>query len=604
MGKFTAPIGAAILGNAPDEVVRPAGRLVADMDAEVVRLHNGVTPGGIISGGIKAPGSSAIGESSQVWGQRVGIWPEQFGATPGDSFSEDALQAAIDALGGAGSGNRLYIGDSFKLANGSLRLLNKSNIEIYGPGELVLDAGADDVCALFYLEGICSNIRYTGLRLRGPGRGDVDARQTGIGNFSGQTINGVWVTSCTIENLNQGIVFNAESGGTFTNGFAIDNVIKNMKGQLGGQGYGLFASGAKNVQFRGGSITNAERHSVYISKLGDVATDPVGNIVQGIVIRGHRATVAPDLGRSAIFAGRGFGVKICDNQIIDYYGGAFSSGQDTGGGGAPVRNNGDIEYYNNTMIGRRDVISSVVLSEPLVPTTATSQRVTLKGNKYVIDRAVAPEQLEIDIANGKYITIDREEFHFLNVPNGDGFRVIGVGSQAGAGDIDYIRIEENRLTGSGGGTFGTTPCNFVYLYPNQCSGTGKIVVANNKNDTPFLYTNIEAAATLTNKNVVNQMPNIPVTGIYTAGDTTPSVAHGVQALVIANAAATVITTLDDGVEGQEVTLCFRDANTTLDYGTFRTTATGDDLVSALYRTVKVKLIVGSWVVIHEMYTAG
>lgn len=51
-------------------------------------------------------------------------------------------------------------------------------------------------------------------------------------------------------------------------------------------------------------------------------------------------------------------------------------------------------------------------------------------------------------------------------------------------------------------------------------------------------------------------------GAYAAGDTTPSVA-GVSYMVIANAGAVVITDFDDGVDGQEVTLEFADANTTI-----------------------------------------
>jgi hypothetical protein len=51
-------------------------------------------------------------------------------------------------------------------------------------------------------------------------------------------------------------------------------------------------------------------------------------------------------------------------------------------------------------------------------------------------------------------------------------------------------------------------------------------------------------------------------GIYTDGDTTPSVV-GTNVLVITNAGAVTITNFDDGFSGQEVTLQFSDANTTI-----------------------------------------
>lgn len=52
---------------------------------------------------------------------------------------------------------------------------------------------------------------------------------------------------------------------------------------------------------------------------------------------------------------------------------------------------------------------------------------------------------------------------------------------------------------------------------------------------------------------------------YTNGDTTPSV-RGLQQLVITNSGGTTITDFDDGYDGQEVTLIFTDANTTLTDG--------------------------------------
>jgi hypothetical protein len=55
---------------------------------------------------------------------------------------------------------------------------------------------------------------------------------------------------------------------------------------------------------------------------------------------------------------------------------------------------------------------------------------------------------------------------------------------------------------------------------------------------------------------------------YTDGDTTPSIRNR-KSMVIANSVATSITTLDDGMEADEVKLAFKDANTKLIPGTFK-----------------------------------
>lgn len=57
-------------------------------------------------------------------------------------------------------------------------------------------------------------------------------------------------------------------------------------------------------------------------------------------------------------------------------------------------------------------------------------------------------------------------------------------------------------------------------------------------------------------------------GTYTAADTTPSVADGVNYLSITNTGATAITAFDDGIEGQILTLVFNDNYTTITYGTY------------------------------------
>jgi hypothetical protein len=55
----------------------------------------------------------------------------------------------------------------------------------------------------------------------------------------------------------------------------------------------------------------------------------------------------------------------------------------------------------------------------------------------------------------------------------------------------------------------------------------------------------------------------PYEPVYTAADTTPSVIAVCDVFVIANTGAVTITDFDDGYDGQELTLKFSDANTTI-----------------------------------------
>ncbi len=270
----------------------------------------------------------------------------------------------------------------------------------------------------------------------------------------------------------------------------------------------------------------------------------------------------------------------------------------------PIRSAGDIEVVDNTLIGRKDVIPSITIGEPLVPTTATTQRVHLKRTYIYVDRAVAPAQFEVEVYNGKTINIVDNELYMANVPDG-GSRLIAIGTTAGAGDVADVYVERNKVNGTASGTPANVLMSLVYLPASQASGTAKIVARDNPNDSPFTFTNVEYAAARTNPRIIDKTQGQPLKGVYTAGDSTPSVAGGVEFLVIANASATNITDLDDGVDGQVVHLAFRDANTTLKYngGLMRISPTGDDVVSALYKTVVLQRIVDRWVLISS-YTAG
>lgn len=101
-------------------------------------------------------------------------------------------------------------------------------------------------------------------------------------------------------------------------------------------------------------------------------------------------------------------------------------------------------------------------------------------------------------------------------------------------------------------------------------------------------------AAVTNPNFRQIIGSGGCVGIYAAGDTTPSVAQGVSQLIVANASATSITTLDDADNGQLVSLKFSDANTTLVNSTSLRLQGGADFVSSDRDVMALERVSGAW----------
>ena len=80
---------------------------------------------------------------------------------------------------------------------------------------------------------------------------------------------------------------------------------------------------------------------------------------------------------------------------------------------------------------------------------------------------------------------------------------------------------------------------------------------------------------------------------YTAGDKAPWVGGNTSALMVANAAAVVITGLRGGIVGQKVTLTFADTNTTISRGSVFFTSAAGDITSAVGMSVTFVCTVAS-----------
>ena len=360
----------------------------------------------------------------------------------GDGVTDDtaAIQAAIDAAS-AGSVVSIPAG-TYVVSGTGLTITNKTDLTIAGRGSLELASGSSVSAIVLRLVGTCDNIWIDGLSFVGEGEDGSTYFQQGVGNNSGQTLSNVRVTNCSFSNLNAGISFNAESGGSYEAAFAIGNRIKSMVGTIGGQGYGVFVSGCDDAVVANNIITNCERHSVYISTGGSLS-DADGVLVANNVIRGHRSTVNGSVFRCAIAAIRCYGVSIVDNLISDFYDGAIQVSQDS------VNNasTGNVVVRGNQCLGRSNGVSAMLIGEQANPTLYNITNVVVDGNLIVSDVAVGGTSNEITVANGHNVRLTDNVIDIRNAPEGI-YRVIlaATNSPRGSRDTDNVVYKGNVVT--------------------------------------------------------------------------------------------------------------------------------------------------------------
>ena len=153
---------------------------------------------------------------------------------------------------------------------------------------------------------------------------------------------------------------------------------------------------------------------------------------------------------------------------------------------------------------------------------------TYKGSSNVYNESVGTESYGIKVdSSGRALIVNPETYDETHTGAGAAYALIGTG------DSDHILLLGHRISAPVGGT------------------TTGIYTANGK-VTTFDKNNWEFMGRIST-------PNIKT---FTSADTTPSVA-GSNVFRTANAGATVITTFDDGIGGQEILIIFTDAVTTI-----------------------------------------
>lgn len=300
------------------------------------------------------------------------------------------LQQAVTAVS---AGQTLNVDDDY-IIGASLSVSNKTNIKITGKGSITLSA-ASSTARIFDLVGTINGLEISDLTLIG--ENNAAYTQVAIGNASGQTISNTWFCRNKISNINIGISFNAESGGSYTRGHALDNDLTNLVGTSGGQGYGIHLAKATMCEVRGNTIDNASRHAVYQA----VGTD-CQNIIAFNKIKNHRSSVFNASIRAALEIVRSSGVLVAFNTLDSCYDGGLQVGHDT----SESANCSNIDIIGNEFTNRKNAISDMYVGENSVPTSYTTQSVRIRNNTFNSGiEATDPGGTEITVYNGKYIEV-------------------------------------------------------------------------------------------------------------------------------------------------------------------------------------------------------
>ncbi len=533
--------------------VRPRGQIIKQGTSALVingyfmaGLHQvffGFSPGDITFG----PGS--VKE----------VYPEWWGASKYASGAVNNLANSSAFL----AGNTIKLSQIYPLTGSGFTISNVIDYRITGEGGFDISAISSSPASPYYLFKL-SNV-ITGLELdhiRVVGSGNASGSQWAIFTDSGATISDVKIHDNRFELLNAtGAIGNATSG-TFNNSRIYANHVENMKGSVGGSaGYGFVIQNANNTMISNNTFVNCNRHAIYCS-LGNVN----GTTIIGNTIRQHRSDLHDGAWYPAIVIARVYsGVVVSGNTIADGYGG----GLDIGGDPSLSVAVGDVLVSGNAFVNGQELLPDIWIEGRLDASTGNTffaTNILITNNYFSADASKRYDagngftRGNIRIVNAKNINIHNNIFHNTGINNYAYYIEVGDDARMNSGaDVDYTSIRFNTFTSTGSDLTNTRGVWYTSMIGNSSSHH---ILADNSWDastaTPGAFISGAGNPRIINGNT--NAKNRP--GRYVAGDTTPSV-FGADSMYIANSGATTITQLDDGEDGQIVSLLFADANTTL-----------------------------------------
>jgi hypothetical protein len=479
---------------------------------------------------------------SMIEGQYVNVL--DFGAT-GDGVTNDttAIQAAATALT---QGQSLYF-PAGQYVIGQIIFNGKSNIGVSAYGARFTLSGNS---AGFVVKGICANIFVAGGTITGDGvNRDANTANAQIGwlfgNEAGAYVQNVFVQDVIVDSANMGFKFAAGTGvgsGT-TNNVKISRCqAKNIVGLVGGIGYGFQFSQAPNSIVSDCQAINCGRHGIYFAEGRDyVATN--------CIVRDHRSTVYTAAYRVAFSISRSRNVAVSNCVFDNCYDGTIEIDVDTQGT-AP----------DNVSIGTAITNCTFLNSEladiriGTVPATdGTVYDVTISN--CVMVRKSANGNASIVIEGGERVKITD------NLINGTlaaaNFRAVTLNATSGATYTNDVEIVRNTINSAAYG---------VQIASALQTGTTRVRVLDNKiTATTAELEFVGGEDTTTNNNLIyNRTNGKNANRVFTSSGSTITIpVGGLDVLTISASGATTVSNFSGGVEGQELTCYFGNANTTL-----------------------------------------
>lgn len=268
---------------------------------------------------------------------------------------------------------------------GTLTIQDKTGFKILGNGAKHVLVGTNAYA--FSPLGTVQDLEIAGHFISGDGA--EASNHKGFYCASGQTLAGVTMHHCTLEDLVNGISLNANTGGSISGGSIHNNVIRRVVGIASGFGYGIhIAKGASDfvdTEIFSNWISYAQRHAIYIARGSSI------NCHHNTIV-GHRSTLSTSQQadatdgwskfRPAINVARSSHVRVESNVCRNGYDGFILVSADPDAGGALLY---DVSVLGNKGLFPRNAVPLYACGDSTPATTGVPENVTFAGNTGVGD---------------------------------------------------------------------------------------------------------------------------------------------------------------------------------------------------------------------------
>lgn len=479
---------------------------------------------------------------SMIEGSPVNV--VDFGAV-GDGITDDT-QAFTDAIATLSNYSELVIPPgNYKIGQIVFNGISSLVVSAYGARFTLSGSSAG-----FVVKGICAGIYVFGGTITGDGVNRDSSPSTAqigwlFGNEAGAYVQNVFVQDVVVDSVNIGFKFAAGTGvgSGNTNNVKVSRCqAKDIVGLVGGLGYGFQFSQAPNSSISDCQAINCQRHGIYFGEGRNYAAT-------NCIIRDHRSTVYDASYRVAFSISRSRNVAVSNCVFDNCYDGTIEVDVDTAGTapdnvsiGTAITN---CTFLNSALadirIGTVPAIDGIVYD------------VTISNCLMV--RKAANANSSIVIEGGERVKITDNLIDAS--ASAATVRAISLNATSGASYTNDVEIVRNTINSAAYG---------VQIASALQTGSTRVRVMDNKvTATTAELDFVGGEDTTTNNNLIyNRTNGANAQRSYTSSGANITIpVGGLTALTMTPSGATTVLNLSGGTEGQEITLYFTNANTTL-----------------------------------------